>query len=120
MMTDFSKYRPVMRKWKLTTGSYLQVRPKETDILYADPPYDVEFTHYTPDGFTWKDQIELADWLTTLPCPVVASNQATARMLNLYRSLGFTVTTAEAPRRISCDGNRKPALEMLATRNLLV
>jgi DNA adenine methylase len=46
----------------------------------------------------------------------VVSNQATDRILALYRNLDFRVETIEAPRRIACNGNRKPALEMLAFR----
>jgi len=37
---------------------------------------------------------------------------------DLYRSLGFTVSFLEAPRRIDCTGNRTPAREILGTRNL--
>jgi DNA adenine methylase len=36
----------------------------------------------------------------------------------LYRSLGYKVVTLDGPRRISCDGNRTPVQEILATRNL--
>jgi DNA adenine methylase len=39
-------------------------------------------------------------------------------VLKLYRSLGFRVRTVPAPRRISCDGNRDDAEEMIAVRNL--
>jgi hypothetical protein len=49
---------------------------------------------------------------------VVLVNQATDRIERLYRQLGYTLRFLEAPRRISCTGNRKPALEVLATRNL--
>jgi len=44
--------------------------------------------------------------------------------VELYRSLGyelrfrFGAMNRPAPRRISCDGNRDKALEVLALRNL--
>ena len=119
---DFAEYADVLRNCELITGDFrdLKVRTKPDDFIYADPPYDVEFTSYTAGGFSWKDQEDLADWLAEHPGPVVASNQATEDILKLYRKrrYGFTVKTLAAPRRISCDGNRDDALEMLATRNL--
>ena len=88
------------------------------DFIYADPPYDVEFTQYYQNNFNWKDQERLAIWLSNHSGPLLASNQATPRILALYRDLGFTVYTLPAPRSISCDGNRKPATEMLACKGL--
>jgi len=57
-------------------------------------PYDVEFTEYSQNGFTWDDQVRLAQWLAKHPGPVVASNQATKRIVELYRGLGFQLTAA--------------------------
>jgi len=50
--------------------------------------------------------------------PVVLSNQATDRIVKLYRRLKFKLKFLPAPRRISCNGNREAAREVLATRNL--
>ena len=61
------------------------------DFVYADPPYDVEFTHYAKGGFSWDDQERAAVWLATHPGPVVLVNQATERVETLYRKLGFDV-----------------------------
>ena len=57
------------------------------DFIYADPPYDVEFVSYSQQGFNWDDQVRLADWLAKHPGPVVLSNQATERVVQLYESL---------------------------------
>ncbi len=116
--TSFEAYRPVLASWSFTCGSFERVALKPDDFVYADPPYDVAFTQYSAGGFTWADQIRLAEWLAQHPGPVIASNQATARILDLYRTLGFHVETLWGPRRISRTGDRTPALEMLATRNL--
>jgi len=62
--------------------------------------------------------VRLAGWLAQHPGPVVASNAATERIVHLYQSHGFSVQAVEAPRRISCNGDRKPVIEMLATRGL--
>jgi len=86
--------------------------------VYADPPYDVEFRQYSPDGFSWDDQVRLAQWLARHLGPVVLSNQATERIVRLYEQLGFRLTFLDAPRRISCTGDRSPAREVIATRNL--
>ena len=50
--------------------------------------------------------------------PVILVNQATPRINELYRKLGYDVRFLDAPRRISCNGDRTPAQEILATRNL--
>jgi len=87
-------------------------------IVYADPPYDVEFTHDATDGFAWDDQQRTAEWLATHRGPVVLVNQATERVEKLYRKLGYRVQFLEAPRRISCTGNRTPAREIMGTLNV--
>ena len=115
---DFSDYSTVLTSYELRAGDFATLRMRRDDFIYSDPPYDVEFTSYSAGGFSWDDQVRLAKWLAAQRGPVVASNQATPRILKLYRSLGFSVTTLSAPRRISCDGNRDDAREMLAMRNL--
>jgi len=49
---------------------------------------------------------------------VVLVNQATPRIDDLYRRLGYAVSYLDAPRRISCTGDRTPAREIVATRNI--
>ena len=78
----------------------------------------MEFTQYSKGGFTWDDQERTAAWLSRHPGPVVLVNQATDRVERLYRRLGFTVGFLDAPRRISCTGDRTPAREIIGTRNL--
>lgn len=115
---DFRPYRRALRRWTFTSGDFVAIRLDPDDLIYADPPYDVEFTAYTAGGFGWDDQVRLAEWLAVHRGPVIASNQATDRILDLYGRLGFQITTLEAPRMIACNGDRRPALEILATRNL--
>jgi DNA adenine methylase len=115
---DWTAYVPVLDGWQFTATDFEQVELDVEDFCYADPPYDVEFTSYHAGGFDWADQVRLAEWLAGHPGPVVASNQATERIVALYRGLGFEIETLDAPRRISNNGDRTPAKEMLATRNL--
>lgn len=117
---EFAEYRGALRGWKFSCGDFQKIRRRGSDFIYADPPYDATFSQYSKDGFTWDDQVRLAKWLATHSGPVVASNSATARVLDLYESLGFQVATVKAPRRISSDGNREDVLEMLATNELLL
>ena len=115
---DFTPYRDVLSAWTFTHGDLEAVPIERNDFVYADPPYDVEFTQYAKDGFTWDDQERTAHWLARHRGPVVLVNQATARIETLYRRLGFAVQFLDAPRRISCTGDRTPAREIMGTRNL--
>ncbi len=115
---DFSSYREVFSRWRFTGVDFDTVPLESTDFIYADPPYDVQFTQYAKEGFTWDDQVRTAKWLTRHKGPVVLSNQATQRIVALYRQLGFTVQFLSAPRMISCNGDRTRAREVLATRNI--
>lgn len=116
--TDFSHYRAVLAPWEFTCRDFATIPVHEDDFLYADPPYDVQFTKYSKDGFTWDDQVRLARWLAGHQGPVVASNQATPRIVELYARHGFDLTFLDAPRMINCTGDRTVAKEILATRGL--
>jgi DNA adenine methylase len=117
-LEDFGLYRRELRRWELQSVDFGRLRLLPGDFVYADPPYDVEFTQYAPAGFTWDDQLRCARWLTRHRGPVVLSNQATPRIVRLYRSLGFDLHFLKAPRLISCSGDRTPADEVLALKNL--
>lgn len=115
---DFLDYVPVLAPWDFVSGDFSDLAVESPDFVYADPPYDVEFTSYAQGGFDWSDQVRLAEWLAALQGPVVVSNQATPRVVALYESLGFRLDFLDAPRMISSSGDRSKAREMLATRNL--
>ena len=115
---DFTEFKAVFADWTFMNTHFKQVPIEPTDFVYADPPYDVEFTKYSKDGFSWDDQLEAAEWLSKHEGPVILSNQATKRIIDEYRRLGFAVRTLDAPRKISCTGDRSPAVEVLAIRNL--
>ncbi len=115
---DFSPYRPVFKRWELSSVDFEALRLEPGDFVYADPPYDVPFTQYSRARFAWDDQVRAAEWLARHEGPVVLSNQATPRVVALYRRLGYGLRYLCAPRRISCTGDRTPAREVLATRNV--
>ena len=115
---DFSHYRETFSRWEFANSDFEKIPLAPSDFVYADPPYDVEFTQYSQHGFSWEEQVRAAEWLSRHPGPVVLSNQATDRILKLYRKLGFRLQFLEAPRMISCTGDRTRTKEVLATRGL--
>jgi DNA adenine methylase len=115
---DFRIYKETLARWDFSNVTFDQLPLEPADFVYADPPYDVEFTHYSRNGFGWQDQVKTAEWLSEHKGPVVLSNQATNRIVSLYRDLGYELVFLQAPRRISCTGDRSPAGEVLALRNL--
>jgi DNA adenine methylase len=117
-ITDFNAYRSLLASWEFCLGDFEGLPIVPDDFIYADPPYDVEFTKYAKEGFGWEDQVRTARWLARHQGPVVLVNQATKRICALYRDLGFRIEFVSAPRRISCSGDRTPAREVVALRNL--
>ncbi|HKT79230.1 MAG TPA: Dam family site-specific DNA-(adenine-N6)-methyltransferase, partial [Vicinamibacterales bacterium] len=115
---DFTPYRETFERWRFSQDDIEALPIDDADFVYADPPYDVQFTQYATSGFGWHDQERTAIWLSKHRGPAVLVNQATPRIETLYRKLGFTIGYLNAPRRISCNGNRAPAREVIATRNL--
>jgi DNA adenine methylase len=115
---DFSAYAESFSNWKFVSQDFEKVPLEKTDFIYADPPYDVEFTTYAKGGFSWEDQVRTAEWLAKHRGPVILVNQDTDRIVDLYRTLGFRLSFLKAPRMINCTGDRTPAKEVLATRNI--
>lgn len=115
---DFSAYARLFAGWDFRTGDFETLPLRRDDFVYADPPYDVEFTSYSKEQFGWDEQVRLAEWLAAHSGPVALSNQATGRIIEVYERLGFQLAFFNAPRRISCTGDRTPAVEVLATKGL--
>jgi len=118
---DFSLYQEAFKGWTFLNFDYIEMLSSffspRAKFIYADPPYDDGFTSYS-GSFTWNDQVSLATKLASLNCPVVASNKATDRIVDLYQGLGFDIEFIDVRRRIACNGDRTSAKEILATRNL--
>ena len=117
--TDFVKYQALLSSWQFSNKDFAELEVNENDFIYADPPYDVPFHQYAQQGFDWEDQVRLAEWLLEHKGPVVISNQATERIIKLYKDLGFKLQYLDAPRRISCKANGRNAVkEVIATRGI--
>lgn len=118
-VADFTPYRAQFQQWEFANKDLEKLSVAASDFVYADPPYDVEFTTYSAGGFSWDDQVRTAEMLSKHPGPVLLSNQATKRIISLYRKLKFKLRFFDAPRRISCNGNRESAREALAMKNVV-
>jgi DNA adenine methylase len=114
----FQAYRDAFAHWDFSSGDFGDLDLQSDDFVYADPPYDVEFTAYSRGGFSWDDQVRTAETFARHRGPVVIVNQSTQRVDDLYRMLGYSIHEHDAPRRISCTGDRTPAKEIFAFRNL--
>jgi DNA adenine methylase len=115
---SFTEFQPLLKNWTFINDDIESLPVEPNDFIYADPPYDVEFTTYSAGGFSWEDQLRTAEWLAAHPGPVVLSNQATTRIVKLYLDLGFEISYLDGPRRISCTGDRSTAREVLAVKGL--
>lgn len=115
---NFDQYQATLREWTFSNVDFEDLRLRPDDFVYADPPYDVEFTSYSQGGFSWRDQERTAKWLAGHPGPVILSNQKTKQIVELYRDFNYKLKFRKAPRRISCTGDRTEAVEVLALRNL--
>ena len=118
---DFPYHRIAFSRWTFTCGDFSALTPAiaPNDFIYADPPYDTPFASYHTNGFSWQEQVNLVEWLCQFDNPIALSNQATDRIVDLYASHGFSLYFFDAPRRISCNGNRADAKEVLAIKNAI-
>lgn len=96
---ELADYTRVMRDWLLSCASFESLDLEPDDFIYADPPYDDTFDGYTAGGFGWAEQERVARVCSLHPGPVVITNRATERILNLYAAAGFTL--------LQIDGQQK-------------
>lgn len=115
---DFLQYKDNFQNYEFVSKDFSELEIKENDFIYADPPYDDSFTGYSAERFTWKDQERLVEWLDKYNNPVVISNRATDRIIDLYKNFGYEIEIVKAPRRISSNGNRLPVDEVVAYKHL--
>ena len=96
----------------------------EGDVAYCDPPYEplpgtAGFTNYAAGGFSWADQISLAESCVAAHqrgAKVVISNSTAPRVIELYEQHGFTLHRVSARRAISSKGStRETASDVVAT-----
>lgn len=84
------------------------------DIVYCDPPYSpisqtTNFTTYTKNGFSIKDQQDLMHWaekLRTNDIKVIISNHDTQDTRELYKTANI-IDEFKVQRYISCTGEKR-------------
>lgn len=120
LIRSLEDYRDAYNNVTVESGNYLALKPKSGDFIYSDPPYDSQFKGYDATGFTWEDQQKHAQWLSEQKVPVMTQNEATPRILEMYRNLGFDVWQIPARRMISRDvtGRVGGVMEMMAFKNI--
>jgi DNA adenine methylase len=97
----------------------------EGDFIYLDPPYSpksptANFTKYTINGFSNKDQERLAETykqLDEMKCKVMLTNSKTPLVRELYAS--FTITEVNSKRAINCKASKRDGHTDLIIRNYL-
>lgn len=96
----------------------------EGDVVYCDPPYEplpgtAGFTNYAAGGFSWADQISLAESCVAAHqrgAKVLISNSTAQRVIELYEQHGFTLHHVRGRRAISSKGSaRETAKDIVAT-----
>lgn len=98
IVDSFDDYASALAGWSIRHGDFRDSMPGAGSFLYVDPPYDDGFVGYNGEGFTWGDQLALADMIAAHDGPVVASNSATERIMALYAEKGFTVALLPSQR----------------------
>ena len=93
---DFAAWRDVLAPWAFTHGDIESIPLDDDDFVYADPPYDVAFTHYARGGFSWDDQVRAATRLAAHAGPVVLVEPGDAAGRRALREPGLR---AALPRR---------------------
>ncbi len=81
---DFTRYRARFAEWDFTVGDFESIPLERGDFVYADPPYDVEFTQYSQGGFAWEDQVrygQVAGQAQRSRYPREPGNEASRRSL---------------------------------------
>ncbi len=98
--------------------SFDKITPQSGDFVYFDPPYhptdENNFTSYTSQDFTEKDQVSLRDFALYLHrqgVKVMLSNSNAKFINGLYKAKPFHVRIVHAPRLVNCKPNGRNNVE---------
>ena len=90
-------------------------KTQKDDFIYLDPPYypislTANFTSYTNNGFTYKDQEELARIFKTLTnrgCQVLLSNSDSEYIRTLYSEFKENIIEVQVQRTINSKASKR-------------
>lgn len=94
------------------------------DVVYCDPPYEPlpgtdGFTSYSGAGFSWADQVALAECCVAAHqrgAKVVISNSSAPKVIEFYEQHGLKIHHVSARRAMSSKpGTRSAASDIIAT-----
>lgn len=95
--TNFSAEQEIYKNWRITCQDWkdyldhISVCGFDDHFLLIDPPYYNTFNKYTKKDFGWEQQVFLANYLATMPNPILATNSSDEKIVELYTDLGFDV-----------------------------
>jgi DNA adenine methylase len=115
----FLEYVELFSSWKFTSGDFEKLDIYDGDFIYVDSPYDGTFTHYSTSDFTWDDQLRLARWISLYDNPIIVSNAATDRIIELYKFIGLKYKFVDVNRFVAADGSKRGKVsEIIAYKNI--
>jgi len=107
-----------LRDWHYSSCDFSECFIPANSFVYYDPPFAEVYGSYQPGGFGKAQHEEIARVAIGREAGMaVVSNNWIDWIVAMHRDYGFSVIAVEAPRRISCTGDRTPATEMLAWVN---
>ena len=93
-----------------------EVKPKQGDFIFLDPPYDTEFSTYAKNEFAKKDQIRLCEYLKNTKANIMLIIKNTEFIYNLYNTKEFNIKTFDKKYLVSFQNrNDKDAEHLLIT-----
>lgn len=116
----FVNIKPYVHLFKECTFYNLDYRelPLSKGVIYADPPYLGGFNTYSRSVWTLETTLDLLEYLKSTGLPIVLSLSYSQDQLDMLKMFDFHATIVEAPRRISANGDRSKAKEILGTYKL--
>ena len=123
---EVKAFKSLSHKCVFMTAGYRQTLSLagDGDVVYCDPPYEPlpgtdGFTSYSGAGFSWADQVALAECCVTAHqrgAKVVISNSSAPKVIELYEQHGLKIHNVSARRAMSSKpGMRSAASDIIAT-----
>jgi len=115
---DFARTAPCSRVWEFSERRLRSVAAEACRLRLRDPPYDVPFTQYARGRFSWDDQVRARRVARAPSGSGGALEPGTRASSRSTSGWDMTVRFLGARAGFSCTGDRTPAREVLATRNV--
>ena len=94
-----------------------EIKPKERDFIFLDPPYDTEFSTYAKNEFGKNDQIRLANFLKNTKAKFMLIIKNTDFIYNLYNVKGLYIKSFDKKYLVSIKNRNDKNVEHLIITN---